>query len=71
MFLLISLLIDSQALCSVAQDFSHLLVYNIMASAGAGICETVAVMVVDEYPTHLAKFDLTPVSSSFTNAEPS
>ena len=41
-------LICSQGLSSIAGDFSHLLAYNIMASTGAGICETVAVIVVDE-----------------------
>jgi len=66
------LLIGSQALSSVAQDFSHLLAYNIMASAGAGICETVAVMVVDESdPATNLKTFLTLVCSSFMNAEPS
>jgi predicted MFS family arabinose efflux permease len=42
-------LISSQALCTTAPTFPVLLAYNIVASAGAGICETVAVMVVDEY----------------------
>ena len=44
----IAILTSSQALCTTAPTFPVLLAYNIVASAGAGICETVAVMVVDE-----------------------
>jgi MFS family permease len=37
-----------QGLCSIAGDFQTLFAFNILASAGAGICETVAVMLVDD-----------------------
>jgi len=38
----------SMALCSVAKTFEQLLAYSIMASVGSGICETVAVMAIDD-----------------------
>jgi hypothetical protein len=36
------------ALASVATTFDQLLAYSIMASVGSGICETVAVMAIDD-----------------------
>ena len=36
------------ALCSTAQSYNALLTYSIVASLGSGICETVAVMAVDD-----------------------
>lgn len=36
------------ALCSVAQSYEQLLAYSIVASVGSGICETVAVMAIDD-----------------------
>jgi len=36
------------ALCSTAQSYNALLAYSIVASLGSGICETVAVMAVDD-----------------------
>jgi hypothetical protein len=41
-------LTDSMALCSVAKTFDQLLAYSIVASIGSGICETVAVMAIDD-----------------------
>jgi MFS family permease len=37
-----------QGVCSIAGSFQSLLAFNILAAVGAGICETVAVMVVDD-----------------------
>jgi len=37
-----------QGVSAIAGDFQSLLAFNIVASTGAGICETVAVMVVDD-----------------------
>jgi len=36
------------ALCSVAKTFEQLLAFGIVASIGSGICETVAVMAIDD-----------------------
>jgi len=36
------------ALCSIAKSFEQLMAYSIVASIGSGICETVAVMAIDD-----------------------
>ena len=41
-------LIVSMALCSTATSYNALLTYSIIASLGSGICETVAVMAIDD-----------------------
>lgn len=38
----------SMALCSTATSYNALLTYSIVASLGSGICETVAVMAIDD-----------------------
>jgi hypothetical protein len=38
----------SMALCSTASSYEELLAFSIVASLGSGICETVAVMAIDD-----------------------